>query len=332
MAAVSLLHWSCAAIPSSTAGDSLLVMFWNVENFFDYEDGGENPSDKEFSQNGPRHWTKGRFYRKCELISKAIFQIAAREGRIPDVIGLAEVENGRVLRSLLSSTLLSKCSYRPVIFPSADPRGIDVSLLYNERVLSPVITRPVSVLMPDGERLLTRDILLAAFTLREGGDSIAITVNHHPSKYGGEASGPRRAAAVERLSFISDSLSAAGWHLQLHIGDFNDVPSAPVYRRLKDRMDNLAAPLAARGEGSIRFDGRWELIDQALFRSLYSGEEAGRTGPGGCPSAWMKVVPIPFLTVKDSAHSGTKPLRTYSGPRYIGGVSDHYPIIVWIEW
>ena len=29
--------------------DSLLVMFWNVENFFDWTDQGTGDSDKEFS-------------------------------------------------------------------------------------------------------------------------------------------------------------------------------------------------------------------------------------------------------------------------------------------
>ena len=35
-----------------------------------------------------------------------------------------------------------------------------------------------------------------------------------------------------------------------------------------------------------------------------------------------------ILMIKDSAHGGTKPRRTNSGPRYLGGLSDHLPIIV----
>ena len=44
--------------------DSLLVMFWNVENFFDYIDQGTGDSDREFSSFGARHWTKSRFLAK----------------------------------------------------------------------------------------------------------------------------------------------------------------------------------------------------------------------------------------------------------------------------
>jgi len=299
--------------------DSTLVMFWNVENFFDWEDGSRSSSDAEFSSNGARRWTRHRFYKKCELIAKTVFYIAGLEGRLPDVIGLAEIENERVLNSLVASTLLRKCSYRTVTFPSPDPRGIDVGLLYNERTLRLDFARASGIWLDGGERLLSRDILIAGFVRRQGGDSLALTINHHPSKYGGAAAEPKRAAAVRQLAFIADSLKAVGWHMQAHVGDFNDTPESPVYDGLAGRMENLAVPLSAAGEGSIRFDGRWELIDQA-FVSRQAGHRAR-----------MKVVPVPFLTVKDSAHSGTKPLRTYSGPRYIGGVSDHYPILVLIQ-
>ena len=41
----------------------------------------------------------------------------------------------------------------------------------------------------------------------------------------------------------------------------------------------------------------------------------------------MRILRIPFLLTRDNAHSGEKPLRTYTGPRLSGGVSDHLPII-----
>ena len=48
-----------------------------------------------------------------------------------------------------------------------------------------------------------------------------------------------------------------------------------------------------------------------------------------CRTDGMKILQIPFLQTPDKGHAGMKPLRTYSGPRYIGGVSDHCPI--WIN-
>ena len=107
-------------------------MFWNMENFYDYIDQNTGGSDNEFSSMGPRHWTKKRFYRKCDDTAKTIFWIADKYGRMPDVIGLAEVENRGVLTKLLSSTLLRKFDYGVVHHESEDRRGIDVALLYRK--------------------------------------------------------------------------------------------------------------------------------------------------------------------------------------------------------
>ena len=119
-----------------------------------------------------------------------------------------------------------------------------------------------------------------------------------------------------RLAALADSLRNAGWTRQLAIGDFNDTPDAPLYHGLDENYVNLARPLAERGEGSIRFQGCWELIDQCFV------------SPELVPGATFRVCRIPFLTVRDSAYAGEKPLRTFSGPRYQGGVSDHCPVLL----
>ncbi len=292
--------------------DTLRVMFWNVENLFDWHDGGASESDAEFSAGGPRHWTARRFFAKCNAIAKTVFYLAGQEGALPDVIGLAEVENRFVLRKLLTETLLRKADYAIVHYDSPDPRGIDVALLYRASKLDTLRTFPVRV--PGVE---TREMLVAQLRTKPAGDSLAVIVCHHPSKYGGAAADPKRAAAVGRLAALSDSLRACGWARQVAIGDFNDTPDAPLYRPLLQYYVNLAKPLAERGEGSIRFQGCWELIDQCFV------------SPQLAPDAEYRICHIPFLTAHDSAYAGEKPLRTYSGPRYLGGVSDHCP--VWLR-
>ena len=52
--------------------DSLLTVFWNLENFFDYRDGGTGESDTEFSSQGSRRWTSKRFYSKCQSFAKIL--------------------------------------------------------------------------------------------------------------------------------------------------------------------------------------------------------------------------------------------------------------------
>ena len=46
---------------SSGDKDDMMIMFWNLENFFYYKDSGTGKSDKEFSARGSRYWTKAKF-------------------------------------------------------------------------------------------------------------------------------------------------------------------------------------------------------------------------------------------------------------------------------
>ncbi|MDD7088998.1 MAG: hypothetical protein PUI54_05510 [Bacteroidales bacterium] len=291
--------------------DSLLVMFWNLENMFDSR--VDSASDAEFSAEGKRHWSGGKFQAKCNAISKAIFWIADEKGRMPDVIGVAEVENRYVLWRLVNSTLLRKYEYKIVHFDSPDPRGIDVGLLYLPSSLELLRSLPLRV---GGEEFRTRDILQAEFEIFK--DTIAILVNHHPSKYGGAASSPRRIAAMRVLAEAADSLERAGIMNIIAMGDFNDTPENPAFRLLDGILINLAVPLAEKGEGTIRFNGKWDMIDMFMVSENFG-------------DARMEILHIPFLSARDNAHSGEKPLRTFSGPRYLGGVSDHCPILLNIQ-
>ncbi len=288
-------------------GDTLNVMFWNLENFFDYRNDSTSVSDAEFSSRGARRWTKKRFYTKCNAVAKAIMWTSAQKGTLPDAIGVAEVENAFVLRRLLQSTVLSKTDYRVIHFDSPDRRGIDVALLYRSSKLQLQDAKPCHLYNEDSTVMLTRDILLSRFKTAAGQD-IAILVNHHPSKYGGaKVSVPRRRRAINRLGQLADSLR--GQPLIIAMGDFNDTPQNPQYQVLP--LVNAAQPLYKRGEGTIKYNGKWELIDM-FFTNAQNAE--------------MEIIYIPFLQTRDKAATGTKPLRTYSGPRYLGGVSDHCPV------
>ena len=299
--------------------DSLSVMCWNVENFFDWRNDSTTVSDAEFSSRGERHWTWKRFQAKANAFAKALFWVEGETGRLPDIVGLEEVENAFVLRQVLRKTALRKTNYEYVHYDSPDRRGIDVALLYRSSALELIDSKPCHLYEADTV-MATRDILLCVFRRKVAAASppFAILVNHHPSKYGGASeSEPRRRIAVDRLRFLADSLAAEGIDRIIAGGDFNDTPDNPVFLRLEPALKPLHTALSRRGEGTIKYDGKWDLIDH-----FYASPALREFMPT------MRILRIPFLLTRDNAHSGEKPLRTYTGPRPTGGVSDHFPILL----
>ena len=101
----------------------------------------------------------------------------------------------------------------------------------------------------------------------------------------------------------------------LSLKDFNDTPDGDQFDIIDKVFINQGILPHQNGEGSISYKGKWELIDFFL------------TSPSLEVSP-MQVVKIPFLMTYDKSFPGEKPFRTYSGPRYIGGVSDHCPVII----
>ena len=223
------------------------------------------------------------------------------------------MENAFVLRRLLQATILRKLDYGIVHRESPDKRGIDVALLYRKRRFD-TLSVSLRKLYEGAVPLSTRGILCVTLGDRQDGFRRHYLVNHHPSKYGGaEASERRRSLAVGTLRHLTDSLGGE----IIAMGDFNDTPTGPAYDTLCGPLVCKADSLIRAGRGTIRFAGRWELID-AFF-----------TSPS--ISAEMDIVEIPFLMTRDNTHAGWKPLRTYSGPRYTGGVSDHLPVVLRIR-
>lgn len=299
----------CARI-NAQAQDNL-VLFWNLENFFDWTDGGNGDSDTEFTPGGKRHWTARKFYSKCNAVAKSVLWISDEYGKLPDVIGLAEIENRGVLSKLINSTSLRKTGYKIVHYDSPDHRGIDVALLWNTGTMDLISSKPCHI---DG--LETRDILLVNLFDRRAQKERAFIVVHLPSKFGGGKTAWKREKAAAWLKAVADSVNAAGCSDITVMGDFNDTPDAEAFTQLKEVLVNVSEPLSAQGLGTIRFEGKWDLIDM-----FWVTPEMAR-------NVSMEIIRVPFLTVRDSVHSGIKPLRTYSGPRYLGGVSDHCPILL----
>lgn len=267
---------------------STVIVFWNVENFFDYRE-GTHPQAKE--------WNAGRFYRKAKGIGKTILQLADSTGTPPQIVALAEIDGPKTLQAIVYSSVLRPFGYRYIHYDSHDPRGIDCALLYRDcKVKS---SRPVPITI-GRDTLPTRDFLLVKF------DSLAVLVCHLPSKRGGSKAAAKRRG---RAMYMLDSIAGASQIPIIVTGDFNETAneSGPA--------ENLVEIPALNAPGTIRYLGKWEQIDRVMS-----------TNPNIVDS--VKVEALKSLSTQDTKYGGIKPLRTFSGPRYLGGISDHYPIAI----
>ena len=70
-------------------------------------------------------------------------------------------------------------------------------------------------------------------------------------------------------------------------------------------------------KATYRWHGEWRSLDQILCSpSLAARKQSSVIGD------------LPFLLEDDEKYGGKKPYRTYLGPRYLGGYSDHLPLVV----
>ena len=304
----------------------LLVMFWNIENYFDTYD---NPSttDEEFTPTGDNRWGRARFEKKRDDIAKTILLAADHYGDLPALIGLAEVENAFVLQELLEETPLARTQYKYIHKDSPDSRGIDVALLYREELFTPLETKYIGFSFPTRDVLYTKGVV-------NGLDTLHIMVNHWPSKRGNEESSGRKREYVSlKVSHVVDSILLRNPAANIVLmGDFNDTPASSPLKNL-GQLTNLAK-WADGAEGSYKYRESWSMIDQFLVsENLIKEESSIKEKNEAFRPQWiythrnMEIFAPEALFAEDATYMGVKPKRTYSGPRYLGGISDHLPVV-----
>ncbi len=293
----------------------MLAMFWNVENFF-------YPERVKYSDSlNPKvemNWGWKRFAAKRDAIAKTIIATKDKYGNFPSFIGFCEIGERRVLEQLCVNTPLLKLGYRILHKDSPDGRGIDVAMLY-----LPDRLRVTAVRYLAAEEAKTREILYAKGVARllEGEDTLHIFVNHWPSKLGGASSAALRERIAKLLQRKADSIAEQNPSAKIILmGDFNDSPTGSAIAKLKG-FRNLSQELQESlkkentpAKASHKYNGRWEMLDQFLTR--------------GIEGARADIFASPHLLQGDKKFLSQRIKRTFIGPRYNGGVSDHLPIVL----
>jgi endonuclease/exonuclease/phosphatase family metal-dependent hydrolase len=316
------------------------VAFYNLENLFDTVDGPND--DAEFLPNSANAWNGDRYNSKLRNMAKVIDSIA------PSILGLVELENAFVLEDLRANSSVMKGRFEIAHRESPDLRGIDVALMYNAELfrISGIYMTPIT--LPDG--YATRSIMRVHLVEKGTGDSLAVFINHWPSRRGGAASAASRMVAATALAQTLQNNPTIPANF-LIMGDFNDDPEDPSITEGLQAGDafhsivNLAflARQADSTVGTIAWHTGWNMFDQIMisrplyYANLHSHDSAGSRSektPSHLHSYENKLWGSPQINVYKRPwmlqHDGNKydgwPLRTFAGKKYMNGFSDHLPV------
>lgn len=317
--------------PAPRNENAFRIVFYNVENLFDYFD-DSTTIDEEFLPRGDRYWGKSRYQVKQNMIAKTL--IATGGWEAPELIGLCEIENRYVLETLTRFTQLEAIGYEIIHQDSRDRRGIDVAALYRPDKFRLIDYEYYRLDFPFDPDSRTRDILHVVGELPNK-DTLHYFVNHWPSKFGGAfETEPKRIFAAEFLRHKADSLLALNENARIVMtGDFNDEPEEESMTEglrtvanpedlKKTDLFNLMYPLRYL-TGTHSFENNWSIIDQFIITgNMLERGASTQVGP-----ASAQIFDMSWL-IMEGATGATRPFRTYQGPKYVGGYSDHLPILL----
>lgn len=302
------------------------IAFYNVENFFDpVKD--TTTSYNEFNTGGDHHWNFTRYRTKEQHIYKALAAMGGWKGL--SIIGLAEIENRKVLSDLIRYTPLHRENYRIIHYDSPDFRGIDVALLYRPKDFKPLFSKPIRISDPSDPKFRTRDILYVKGLLLK--DTVHLFINHWTSRYGGlMRTLPKRILEAQILLHQADSIYRLNHHAHIIVlGDFNensgDQGVMILTKQLPDAFSLVGiqpSPLFGNAKGTLKSGTEWDIFDQ-----LYVSKNVNIKGSAlFVKEKSFHIFDAGFLLEKDEKNLGYKPDRSYVGFKYHGGYSDHLPI------
>lgn len=297
---------------------SKLMMFYNVENLYP-----PNQDSTTLNSFGLYNWDTYKYCQKIRKISNVFRYVAEDYGELPSIIGLAEIGSKSVLEDLTDENS-PICGYEIIYEKSQDSRELSVALLFDKNKYSLIGFEILKFPLHDNLEFDTRDILHAEFLLND--KKFHVFVLHLPSQRNKDVKKDLRNHILQQLHSTLLDLSEKKEALVV-MGDFNENPDDEVIQKL--RFDR---------------DGKEILINpfESLFKNQQFTTYHGKTGMGFDQILWSddylkKVFEVQKISAEifNSPRLRNKnrknehfPLRTYSGSRYIGGWSDHFPVVL----
>lgn len=315
------------------------VGFYNMENLFDTcHDEGKR--DYEFLPTGSYRWNGMKYTHKLHNMARALADLGTDV--LPNVgcafVGLAEVENHKVLDDLTAQPQLAQRGYRYVHVEGPDRRGIDCALLYNPSLFSVRTVKLVpyiQTLAKDSD-FLTRGFLTICGTL--AGEPVAVVVCHLPSRFSDSfyrEQGARQIRAIKDSLLREDSACKV-----LVMGDMNDDPiDKSICEALggKGQIDEVGNDemynpwyniLVKEGVGTLFYQGAWNLFDQILLSPNLLNRHG--TKDFATLKYWKhQIFKRDYLFQTEGKYKGS-PKRTTAGGVWLDGFSDHLPVAVYL--
>ena len=304
------------------------VGFYNVENLFDTKDNPKT-NDDQFTNNGSRRWSKKRYLKKIKKLSHVISQLGKESTNdVPVFVGLVEIENSKVLKDLVHHKNLKKYDYKFAHYDSKDERGIDVALIYRKDFFEYISSKTYtpSFIEEDGYVDYTRDILVVKGKINN--EEIHVIINHWPSRSEGEKeTRPKRIEAAKKVQEAIKDIKNDNKDPKIIImGDFNDDPISESIKEhlVTEDFYNPMESLFSKGLGSLTYKGKWNLFDQIIISKNFFNTNSQHS--------FIKAAIFnkKWLQTYKGKYKGS-PYRTYVGPWYKGGYSDHFPVYACFE-
>lgn len=314
--------------------EACVIAFYNVENLFDTLVDPDTTLilQDDFTPQGNKKWNTEKYHKKMANLDEVLSQLGTEispDG--PVILGVAEIENRSVLEDLAKQPKIASRNYQVVHHDGPDHRGIDAALFYNPNYFTLESSKSISVKMPDKPNWTTRDQLLVSGKLL--GEPVHIIVAHWPSRRGGEKkSAPKRELAGDVGRQIVDSLFSLDPNAKIiYMGDLNDTPlNHSVKKHLRTTGDrekavdgtlfNPMEPLHKQGIGSHAYRGEWSVLDQMIVSPKLAGGDYSEFTHFA-----SKIYNKEYLKNQSGSYKGS-PFRTYGGPEFLGGYSDHFPV------
>jgi predicted extracellular nuclease len=324
---LTVIFFTSCAPWKNAAYRNMTVAFYNVENLFDLEnEPGKN--DDEFTPESEKNWDKEKYLKKLTDISLVISGM--NEGDLPEIVGLCEVENEQVVSDLVKTGLLAHGKYDVVHHESPDFRGIDCALVYRPEEFKVIDHFAIPVRFDNDAEYVTRDILYVKGRTRNR-EEFHIFVNHWPSRIGGVAqTEPKRVAVARILKGKIDSVMAASSNAHIIVmGDMNDDPDNKSLLEVLNAQPpstsgaalvNLMFPDFKNGKGTYNYRGNWNMLDNLIVSPGLLDDKGFR-----CVEEKGHIFREEWMEYKNR-DGEISPNRTYGGPNYYGGVSDHFPV------